>query len=131
MFGPVSGVVFVGVVGVNRGRVRVVGGGADIEDKWVSGYGAVGWVADPERIVTSGVIAFDVRGCWCGGLGRVEGVGVGDFGMAVRVRSDEGWSAVGVVDVILVFRVAVRDERRWVVGVEVVGNYEVVFCDGA
>ena len=51
--------------------------------------------------------------------------------MAVRVRSDEGWSAVGVVDVILVFRVAVRDERRWVVGVEVVGNYEVVLCDGA
>ena len=50
--------------------------------------------------------------------------------MDVRVQSDEGWDAVGVVDVILVFRVAVRDERRWVVGVGVVGNYEVVLCDG-
>ena len=66
----VSGVVFVGVVGVNRGRFRVVGGGADIEDKCVSVYGAVGWVADPERIVTSGVIALDVRGIWRSWLGR-------------------------------------------------------------
>ena len=38
---------------------------------------------------------------------------MGDVGVAVRVQSDEGWDAVGVVDVILVFRVAVRDERRW------------------
>ena len=49
--------------------------------------------------------------------------------MAIRVQSDEGWNAVGVVDVILVLRVAVRDERRWV-GVGVVGIYEVVLCDG-
>ena len=56
VFGPVSVVVFIGVVGVNRGRVRVVGGGADVEDKCVSVCGAVRWVADPERIVTSEVI---------------------------------------------------------------------------
>ena len=57
---------------VNRCRVGVVGGGADIEDKCLSVYGALGWVvADPERVVTSGFIALDVRGSWCGGLGRV------------------------------------------------------------
>ena len=61
-FGPVSGVVFVGVVRVNRGRVRVVGGGANVEGECASVYGAVGWVADSERVVTSRVIAFDVRG---------------------------------------------------------------------
>ena len=66
----VSGVVFVGVVRVNRGRVRVVDGGTNVEDKCVSMYGAVGWVADPERIVASEVIALDVRGSWFGWLGR-------------------------------------------------------------
>ena len=113
---------------VNRGRVRVVGGGANVEDECASVYGAVGWVADSERVVTPGVIALDVRGRWCGWLGRGCFVSVGDFGMVVRVQSDERWSVVGVI---LVFRVAVRDERRWVVVVGVVGNDEVVFCDGA
>ena len=122
--------VVVGVVGLNWGRVGVVGGGADVEDQCVSVYGAVGWVADPDRIVTSEVIVFDVRGSWCGWLGSEWGVSVRDVGLAVRVQSDEGWNAVCVVDVILVFRVAVRDERRWVVGVGVVGNCEVVLCDG-
>ena len=48
--------------------------------------------------------------------------------MVVRVQSGERWSVVGVI---LVFRVAVSDERRWVVVVGVVGNDEVVFRDGA
>ena len=55
---------------MNRGRLRVVDGGTNVEDKCVSMYGAVGWVADPERIVASEVIALDVRGSWCGWLGR-------------------------------------------------------------
>ena len=67
-FGPVSGVVVVGVFGGTQGRVGVVGGGTDVEDQCVSVYGAAGWVADPERIVTSEVIAFDV---WGGGVGAV------------------------------------------------------------
>ena len=50
-------VVF-GVFGGTRGRVGVVGGGADVEDQCVSVYGAAGWV---ERIVSSEVIAFVVR----------------------------------------------------------------------
>ena len=128
MFGPVSGVFFVGVVRVNRGRVRVVGGGANVEGERVSVYGAVGWVADSKRVVTPEVIALDVRGRWCGWLGMCCFVSVGDCGMVVRVQSDERW---GVVGVILVFRVTVRNERRWVVVVGVVGNDEVVFCDGA
>jgi len=60
------------------------------------------------------------------GQGCLEGVG--GCGMVVRVQSDERWSGVGVV---LVFRVAVRDEWGWVVVVGVGGNDEVVFCDSA
>ena len=54
--------VVVGVVGLNWGRVGVVGGGADVEDQCVSVYGAVGWVADSKPVVTPEVIALDVRG---------------------------------------------------------------------
>ena len=48
--------------------VEVVGGGADVEDQCISVHGAAGWVADPERIVTSEVIAFNVREGWWGWL---------------------------------------------------------------
>ena len=53
-----------------------------------------------------------------------------DVGLAVLVQADEVWNALCVVDVSLVFRVAVGDERRWVVDVGVVGNCTVVLCDG-
>ena len=53
-----------------------------------------------------------------------------EVGLAVRVQANERWNAVYVADVILVFRVAVGDERRWVVGVGVVGKCEVILCDG-
>ena len=62
--------VVVGVFGRTRGGVGVVGGGADVEDPCVSVYGAAGWVADPERVVSSEVIAFIVREGWCGWLGN-------------------------------------------------------------
>ena len=120
--------VFVGVVRVNRSRVRVVGGGANVEGECVSVYGAVGWVAGSKRVGIPELIALDVRGRWRGWRGMCCFVSMGDCGMVVRVQSDERW---GVVGVILVFRVAVRNERRWVVVVGVIGNDEVVFCDGA
>ena len=50
--------------------------------------------------------------------------------MVVRVQADERWNAACDVGVILVFRVAVGDERRWVVVFGVVGNCEVMLCDG-
>ena len=53
-----------------------------------------------------------------------------DVGLFVRVQADERWSAVCVVGVILVFCVAVGDERRRVVVFGVVGNCEVMLCDG-
>ena len=84
-------VFFVGVVGVNRGRVRVVGGGADVEDKCVSVCGAVGWVAGPERIVTSDV------GVSRGSSGVVGDVALFRCPCAGRSRSCWHGRSVGIV----------------------------------
>ena len=54
---------------VNRDRIGVVGGGADVGDQYVSVCGTAGWVVNPENKITLEVISFVVREGWCGWLG--------------------------------------------------------------
>ena len=48
--------------------------------------------------------------------------------VSVFVKGNKGWDDVAVVGVVFV-RVAVRDERGWILGVTAIGHCVVVCCD--